>query len=145
VSSSVDAKGFLLKDCTCDGGGASPAVAWEKLPEGTQSVAVSLWHEAPDQEKSYWLVYNIPTSVQGIEQSKKPQGTLGLNDKKRNEYDPMCSKGPGAKTYHITVYALSKKLDVSAKEIDRKGLLEAIKDCTLAQGTLDYQYERPKQ
>ncbi|MFM8573782.1 MAG: YHYH protein, partial [Pirellula sp.] len=77
VSSSVDAKGFLLKDCTCDGGGASPAVAWEKLPEGTQSVAVSLWHEAPDQEKSYWLVYNIPTSVQGIEQSKKPQGTLG--------------------------------------------------------------------
>jgi phosphatidylethanolamine-binding protein (PEBP) family uncharacterized protein len=74
-----------------------------------------------------------------------PEGTLGLNDKKRNEYDPMCSKGPGVKTYHITVYALSKNLDLPAKEVDRKRLLEAIKDCKLAEGTLDYQYERPKQ
>jgi Raf kinase inhibitor-like YbhB/YbcL family protein len=136
---------MLIKDCTCDGSGQSPAVAWENLPEGTKSIAVSLWHEAPDQQKSYWLVYNVPATASGIGQNKMPEGTLGLNDKKRNEYDPMCSKGPGVKTYHITVYALSKNLDLPAKEVDRKRLLEAIKDCKLAEGTLDYQYERPKQ
>lgn len=136
---------MLVKACTCDGAGESPAVTWEKLPEGTKSIAVSLWHEAPDQEKSYWLVYNIPATSNGIAQNKKPEGTLGLNDRKRNEYDPMCSKGPGAKTYHITVYALSKNLDLPAKEVDRKRLLQAIGDCKLAEGTLDYQYERPRQ
>jgi hypothetical protein len=145
ASGSVDGRGMLIKDCTCDGSGQSPAVAWENLPEGTKSIAVSLWHEAPDQQKSYWLVYNVPATAAGIGQNKKPEGTVGLNDKKRNEYDPMCSKGPGVKTYHITVYALSKNLDLPAKEVDRKRLLEAIKDCKLAEGTLDYQYERPKQ
>ncbi|MCE2815061.1 MAG: YHYH protein [Planctomycetaceae bacterium] len=144
VSSSVDARGMLIKDCTCDGSGQSPAVAWDRIPEGTKSIAVSLWHEAPDQEKSYWLVYNVPVTATGIGQNKKPEGTLGLNDKKRHEYDPMCSKGPGVKTYHITVYALSKNLELPAKEVDRKRLLEAIKDCKLAEGTLDYQYERSK-
>ncbi len=144
VSSSVDARGMLIKDCTCDGSGQSPAVAWDRIPKGTKSIAVSLWHEAPDQEKSYWLVYNVPVTATGIGQNKKPEGTLGLNDKKRHEYDPMCSKGPGVKTYHITVYALSKNLELPAKEVDRKRLLEAIKDCKLAEGTLDYQYERSK-
>ena len=144
VSSSVDARGMLIKDCTCDGSGQSPAVAWDRIPEGTKSIAVSLWHEAPDQEKSYWLVYNVPVTATGIGQNKKPEGTLGLNDKQRHEYDPMCSKGPGVKTYHITVYALSKNLELPAKEVDRKRLLEAIKDCKLAEGTLDYQYERSK-
>jgi phosphatidylethanolamine-binding protein (PEBP) family uncharacterized protein len=144
TSNSLDSRGMLLKACTCDGAGESPAVAWENLPEGTVSIAVSLWHRAPDQEKSYWLVYNLPATSTGIAQNKKPDGTLGLNDRKRNEYDPMCSKGPGSKTYHITVYALSKNLDLPSSALDRKRLLEAIKDCTLAEGTLDYQYERPK-
>ncbi|MFN9347283.1 MAG: YHYH protein, partial [Planctomycetota bacterium] len=44
VSSSVDARGMLIKDCTCDGSGQSPAVAWDRIPEGTKSIAVSLWH-----------------------------------------------------------------------------------------------------
>jgi hypothetical protein len=144
ASNSVDQTGMLIKQCTCDGAGDSPSVSWDKLPEGTESIAVSLWHEAPDQVKSYWLIYNIPATSNGLQQNHKPEGTVGLNDKKRNEYDPMCSKGPGTKTYHITVYALSKKLELPAKEADRKRLLEAIKECTLGQGTLDYRYERSK-
>ena len=144
TSSSVDSRGMLIKDCTCDGARQSPAVSWDKLPEGTKSIAVSLWHEAPDQTKSYWVVYNLPATSTGIGQNKKAEGTVGLNDKRRNEYDPMCSKGPGIKTYHITVYALSKNLELTAKEVDRKKLLEAIRDCKLGEGTLDYQYERSK-
>ena len=144
ASNSVDQTGMLIKQCTCDGAGDSPSVSWDKLPEGTESIAVSLWHEAPDQVKSYWLIYNIPATSNGLQQNHKPEGTVGLNDKKRNEYDPMCSKGSGTKTYYITVYALSKKLELPAKEADRKRLLEAIKECTLGQGTLDYRYERSK-
>ncbi len=143
-SRSVDDKGKLLIDCTCDGKGLSPAVEWKDAPKGTRSFAVSLWHTAPDQEKSYWLVYNIPANVTKLEQNSKTVGKLGLNDKRRAEYDPMCSKGPGVKTYHITVYALSSELPLASDQANRSGLLEAIKDKTLAAGTFDFQYERSK-
>lgn len=142
TSSSVDPNGFLSVDCTCDGKRESPAVAWKDAPQGTKSYALSLWHTAPDQEKSYWLVYNIPATTTDVAQKSPRAGTLGINDRRRAEYDPMCSKGPGVKTYHVTVYALSTKLDLPPEKVSRTELLAAIKDVTLATGTLDFKYER---
>ena len=142
TSSSVDASGFVSVDCTCDGKRESPAVTWKDAPAGTKSFAISLWHTAPDQEKSYWVVYNIPATTESLTQKSPKAGTLGVNDRRRAEYDPMCSKGPGVKTYHITVYALSSKLDLAPEKASRAELLAAIKDITLAAGTLDFKYER---
>ena len=144
TSSSVDAKGFISVDCTCDGASQSPAVEWKDAPQGTKSFALSLWHIAPDQEKSYWVVYNIPADVTKLAKNARDVGKLGLNDKRRAEYDPMCSKGPGVKEYHITVYALSAEPKLSPDKATRANLLEAIRDITLAEGTLDFQYERKK-
>ncbi len=143
-SSSVDAKGSISIDCTCDGASQTPAVEWKDAPKGTKSFAVSLWHTAPDQEKSYWLIYNIPANVTKLEKNGKGVGKLGLNDKRRAEYDSMCSKGPGVKEYHITVFALSADPKLAPDQANRAGLLEAIKGITLAEGTLDFQYERKK-
>jgi phosphatidylethanolamine-binding protein (PEBP) family uncharacterized protein len=142
TSDSVDSKGFLSIDCTCDGGRQAPAVEWKDVPAGTKSFALSLWHTAPDQEKSYWVVYNIPANVTKIPQNSKTIGKLGVNDRRRAEYDPMCSKGPGVKTYHVTVFALSAEPKLAPDKANRAGLLEAIKDITFAEGTLDFQYER---
>ncbi len=142
TSSSVEANGFLSVECTCDGKRESPAVAWKDAPAGTKSFAISLWHTAPDQEKSYWVVYNIPATTESLTQKSPKAGTLGVNDRRRAEYDPMCSKGPGVKTYHITVYALSSKLDLAPEKASRAEVLAAIKDITLAAGTLDFKYER---
>ncbi|ADG67710.1 PEBP family protein [Planctopirus limnophila DSM 3776] len=142
TSSSIDANGFISVECTCDGKRESPAVAWKDAPEGTKSLAVSLWHTAPDQEKSYWVVYNIPVTTQSLAQKSPKAGTVGANDRRRAEYDPMCSKGPGVKTYHVTVYALSAKLNLPPEKASRAELLAAIKDITLATGTLDFKYER---
>lgn len=144
TSTSVNGKGFISVDCTCDGASQSPAIEWKDAPQGTKSFALTLWHIAPDQEKSYWLVYNIPVNVTKLEQNAKPIGTLGLNDKRRAEYDPMCSKGPGVKEYHITVYALSSDLTLAPDKVNRSALLDAIKKNTLAEGTLTFQYERKK-
>ncbi len=141
-SSSLDANGMLSVDCTCDGKRESPAVAWKNLPKGTKFIAISLWHTAPDQEKSYWVVYNIPANVTELKQKSAGAGKLGINDRKRAEYDPMCSKGPGLKTYHITVFALSDSLKLSPSQVSRAGLLEAVKDITLGESTLDFEYER---
>jgi phosphatidylethanolamine-binding protein (PEBP) family uncharacterized protein len=101
-----------------------------------------LWHTAPDREKSYWVVYDVPADVTSLEKNSRNVGRLGLNDKRRTEYDPMCSKGPGVKDYHITVYALSEPPNFANLEPTRANLLAAIRDTTLAVGTFTYQYER---
>ncbi len=54
----------------------------------------------------------------------------------------MCSKGPGLKTYHITVFALSSELKLDPAVTDRAALLKAVESITLAEGTFDYLYER---
>ncbi len=115
-----------------------------EAPAGTKSFAISLWHTAPDQEKSYWLIYNIPATANHLVKNDKTTGTVGLNDKKRASYDPMCSKGPGAKTYHISVYALSSEVELAKGSDNRAALLKAIKGITLAEKTLDFVYERTK-
>ena len=120
----------------------SPAIQWTNAPQGTKSFAVSLWHTAPDQEKSYWVLYNIPATTTQIDKNAKGTGTVGSNDKRRTEYDPMCSKGPGVKKYHITIYALSSELKLAPNNATRAALLTAIKNITLAEYTLDFQYER---
>ena len=56
----------------------------------------------------------------------------------------MCSKGPGVKEYHITVFALSREVKLSPEQATRANLLAAIKDITLGEGTLTYQYERAR-
>jgi phosphatidylethanolamine-binding protein (PEBP) family uncharacterized protein len=131
---------------TCDGAGVSPPIAWKDAPEGTKSFAISVWHiPGPGDIKSYWVVYNIPADVLSLPRDAEGVGTLGLNDKRHASYDPMCSKGPGLKTYHITVYALSKQIELAAGKANRVEMLKAIADCKLAQKTLTYQYERNNQ
>ncbi len=145
VSSSViGTDGMIPVEFTCDGQSASPPVQWKDAPAGTESFALSLWHTAPDQEKSYWLVYNIPATVDHLDKNDKKTGTVGLNDKKKAAYDPMCSKGPGVKKYHITIYALSSEVKLDKGSDNRANFLKAIKGITLAEKTLDFQYERKK-
>jgi phosphatidylethanolamine-binding protein (PEBP) family uncharacterized protein len=143
-SIAIGRDGRISSEFTCDGESASPPVEWHGAPAGTKSFAISLWHTAPDQEKSYWLIYNIPATANHLVKNDKTTGTVGLNDKKRASYDPMCSKGPGAKTYHVSVYALSSEVELAKGSDNRAALLKAIKGITLAEKTLDFVYERTK-
>lgn len=145
TSPAVGADEKLPAEFTCDGARISPPVAWSGAPPETRFYALSLWHTAPDQEKSYWVVYNIPAKVTSLEKNSQAVGETGINDMRRTAYEPMCSKGPGVKTYHITVYALEAELKLAPHQASRARLLEAIQGITLAQGTLDFHYERAKQ
>ncbi len=143
TSSAFEPGGSIPIEFTGDGASASPPIEWKDAPQGTKSFAINVWHvPGPGGIKSYWVVYNIPASAAKLAKNDKATGTVGLNDKHRREYDPMKSKGPGVKQYHITVYALSAELKLTPDKATRANLLEAIKDITLAEGTLDFQYER---
>jgi phosphatidylethanolamine-binding protein (PEBP) family uncharacterized protein len=141
-SGAIDDEGRLKAEFTCDGDGISPPIRWEAGPAGTKEYALVLWHEAPDRLKTYWVVHGIPADVTEIPKGNPGVGTIGRNDKGRNEYDPMCSRGPGVKTYHITLYALSAKARLPADGATREQLLAAIRGLTLAEETLSFDYER---
>ena len=144
TSSAFESGGKYPADFTCDGAGVSPPIEWKGVPEGTKSFALSVWHiPGPGDIKSYWVLYNIPVTVTSLPRNVKGLGVAGLNDKQRAEYDPMCSKGRGLKTYQITVYALSAEPKLALGQTTRSDLLVAMKDIKLAQTTLTYHYERP--
>ncbi|MEP3479631.1 MAG: YHYH protein [Fuerstiella sp.] len=142
-SSAFEAGDELPVEFTGDGAGESPPISWTKGPPETQSYAVDLWHTpGPGETKSYWLLYDIPADVTSLPKQVSGIGTAGQNDKGHANYDPMRSKGPGAKQYHLTVYALSERPKLVDNKVTREDLLHSISEITLAEGTLDFQYTR---
>ena len=95
---------------TCDGSSTSPLIQWSGAPAGTVSYAITMHHFPPTggDKHVYMCVYNIASSVKEIGENVTNIGNWGINTVNgKNMYTPPCSQGPGAKTYIITVYALS--------------------------------------
>lgn len=138
--------GALPVEFTGDGAGATPPLEWTGAPAGTKSFAVIMHHSpGPGDTKWYWTLYNIPTNIQGLPKNVQGVGTLGSNSvNRRPGYAPPHSKGPGAKTYILTAYALSAPVQISAPptEVNRDALLVAMKDLILDSAELKVTYDR---
>ncbi len=145
TSPEVSDGGKLPVDYTGDGSGATLPLAWKSAPAGTQSFAVVMDHLAPGNVvKSYWTMWDIPASTTSLPKNAKGVGTLGTSFKGALGYEPPHSQGPGAKTYVLTVYALSAppQLTQPPREVSREVLLTAIKDKVLASASLSVVYSR---
>ena len=136
TSPAVGADQLLPIEFTGDGASISPPLAWSGAPKGTACYALSMHHVDPQGlTKWYWTVYNIPATVTSLPKDVHGVGITGNNSVSRNVgYAPPHSKGPGAKTYTVTLYALSRapKIIEQPYAVSRKVLLNAIKDDVLA-------------
>ena len=144
-SSEVTNGGALPAEFTGDGAAATLPLEWSGAPAETRSYALIMHHEAPDQTKWYWVLYDIPPETRKLPKNVKGVGKLGNNSvNRRLEYAPPHSKGPGAKIYIYTVYALSAppQLTVTPAEVNRAALLTAMKDKILATAGLIVTYTR---
>ncbi len=145
-SPEVSDGGTLPKEFTGDGESATLPLEWSGAPPGTKSYALIMDHIAPEGEaKWYWTLYDIPATVAALPKNVSGVGTLGNNSiNGRREYAPPHSKGPGAKIYVYTLYALSAppRISLPPAQVDRETLLNAIKDRTLASATLHVTYTR---
>ena len=65
-------------------------------------------------KKWYWTVYDIPANVRHLPKDSQTIGKLGTGFKGAIGYEPPNSKGAGAKTYVLTMYALSAPLELDA-------------------------------
>ena len=146
-SSAVSDGGTLPKTYTGDGERATLPLEWSGAPAATKSFAVIMHHLDPEgKTKWYWTLYNIPATTQCLPRNVTGVGLLGNNSVNgRIGYAPPHSKGPGAKTYVYTVYALSAPLtlDVPPSAVNRDVLLAAMKECMLATAQLTVVYTRP--
>jgi phosphatidylethanolamine-binding protein (PEBP) family uncharacterized protein len=146
TSPAVTNGGALPVEFTGDGAAATLPLEWRGVPDGTKSYALIMHHEAPDQTKWYWILYNIPANIQSLPKNTTGIGVMGNNSVNgRTEYAPPHSKGPGPKTYVYTVYALSAlpHITVPADRVNRDILLTAIKDRLLGSAELRVVYSRP--
>lgn len=145
TSPEVTEGGTLPKDYTGDGSAATLPLEWSGSPAGTRSLALIMHHEARDGVKWYWVLYNIPTEVKSLPKNVKGVGTLGSNSVNPNVgYAPPHSKGPGAKKYTFTLYALSAppKITVSPSKVSRDVLLSAMENLVLGTAELNVIYTR---
>ncbi len=136
--------GSLPVTYTCDGDSLSPPLSWNGAPEGTDEYAVVMHHvPGPGDTHWYWVMYGIDQSVTHLDADEN-QGILGTNSVNGlNEYAPLCSQGPGLKSYTFTLYALSESPDLSASlAVDRDTLLSAIENITLESVEISVNYER---
>jgi Raf kinase inhibitor-like YbhB/YbcL family protein len=136
----VAAGAELPTEFTGDGAGISPPLEWSGAPANTRAFAVIMHHlDAEGRTKWYWTIYNIPAEQRALPANAHGIGVLGSNGiNRRVGYAPPHSKGPGAKSYTLTLYALSAPLQIelSPQEVDRDVLLRAMQGLVLAEAEL---------
>jgi Raf kinase inhibitor-like YbhB/YbcL family protein len=102
-----------------EGSNSSPALAWEGLPPGTQSLVLLVEdHDAPVGTVTHWVVFDIPADSTGLMPGLE-EGTVrqALNDMGHARYDgPKPPKGHGPHRYHFRLAAL----DTSSLGLDDK-------------------------
>jgi len=138
--------GALPVDYTGDGSSSTLPLEWSGAPAGTKSYALIMHHLDPEgKTKIYWTLYNIPAETKSLAKNSKGVGLLGRNTiNDQIGYGPPHSKGPGAKTYILSLYALSAppSLNVPASQVTGEILSAAIKNLTLASSDLNVVYTR---
>lgn len=145
TSSEVKDGGALPMDYTGDGSGATLPLLWQGAPTGTKSYALIMDHLAPGNVmKHYWTIWDIPSSTTSLPKNVQGVGKVGTSFKGQIGYEPPHSQGPGAKTYVLTLYALSAPLEItqSPREVNGDVMLEAMKDKVLASASLSVVYAR---
>jgi phosphatidylethanolamine-binding protein (PEBP) family uncharacterized protein len=100
-------------------------------------------HKAPGNDmKSYWVIWNIPATTSKIEKDEPKIGNLGVGFRGQIGYEPPHSKGPGPKTYTLTLYALSESLNITQppEKVTREVLIKAMTGKILATASLRVVY-----
>src|SRR5512135_2036317 len=76
---------------TCDDQNISPPLAWSGIPSNALSLAIIMDDpDAPSGTWVHWVLYNLLTNLNGLEQGKNGGGTEGINDFRKPGYGGPC-------------------------------------------------------
>lgn len=133
----------------------SPPLAWSRVPEGTQELALICEDpDAPTPEPwVHWVIYKIPAElrelpegVPGDARLVQPAGVVQgknswTNGQTLGYRGPLPPPGSGVHHYYFTLYALDMKLPAEPG-MSQKALWHAMHDHILSRGQLMGTYQR---
>jgi len=133
---------------SCEGENVSPPLTWNEPPAGTQSFVLIVDDpDAPIGVFTHWVLFNIPSGSRELPEAVPTQGELpsgalqGKNGFKRLGYGGPCPPRGGPHRYRFILYALDKRLDLTAG-VSRQQVLGAMQGHILARGQLTGTYQR---
>lgn len=125
-------EGAIPKLFTCDDRDVSPHLAWDGVPEGTQSLALIVDDPDCPGTWAHWLVCDIPPHVGEMPRGAVPTGSRQVrNDFGKVDYGGPCPPS-GTHRYFHRLYALrTPRMDATDKrsfyaEVERSKLAEAV-------------------
>ncbi|MEE8352968.1 MAG: YbhB/YbcL family Raf kinase inhibitor-like protein [Dehalococcoidales bacterium] len=132
---------------TCDGQDISPPLAWDSVPEGTQSFAVIVDDpDAPGGSWVHWVLFNLPTDTRELAENLPKSGELadgslqGRNGWGSIGYGGPCPPFGQTHRYPFTLYALDIMLDLNAGA-SMQQVLNAMAGHMLGEVTLTGNYQ----
>lgn len=148
TSSSFEPGREIPMKYTCDGDDISPGLAWDGVPEGTETFALIMDDpDAPGRVFTHWVIYNIPgwrkELPEGVPAEKivKKGCSQGLNDFRMAGYGGPCPPPGKPHHYRFHLYALDGVLDVPSG-VSKNGVLAAMKGHVLAESEIIGLYGR---
>ena len=133
---------------TCDGQDTSPALAWGKVPDGTQSLALIVDDpDAPRGVFTHWVLYDLAAEAQGLPEgvakAERPDsgGIQGSNDFGNIGYGGPCPPPGSPHRYRFVLYALDGVLGLEPGA-SKQQVLSAMEGRILGEARLVGTYER---
>jgi len=127
TSSAFSNNEMIPEKYTCDGENINPPLKIAEIPNEAKSLALIVDDpDAPMGTFNHWVVWNIDTSVEKIDENSLPAGAAeGRNDFGRTSYGGPCPPS-GTHRYFFKVFALSEKLNLepSAQREDLERAME---------------------
>ena len=126
---------------TCDADDVSPPLSWSSIPDGTKSLALIM--DDPDATNGtwvHWIVFNMPPTLESIEEGKEPEGVAGNNSWGRGGWGGPCPP-TGTHRYFFKLYALDTMLDLPLGA-SKSDILAAMEGHMLAEAELIGKYKR---
>src|SRR3989344_1529063 len=126
---------------TCDGNDISPPLSWSNVPDGTKSLVLIM--DDPDAGNTgwvHWVVFNMPPTLERIEEGKEPEGVAGNNSWGRGGWGGPCPP-TGTHRYFFKLYALDVMLDLPLGA-SKSDILAAMEGHMLAEAELIGKYKR---
>jgi len=140
--------GEIPRKHTCEGGDASPALAWQGAPAGTKAFAlIADDPDAPGGTWVHWVVYDLPATAKelpgklGTTETLSNGGKQGLNDFHKTGYGGPCPPAGAPHRYFFKLYALDGPTNLRPRATKQQ-LLDAIKGHVLVEGELTGKYGR---
>ena len=105
---------------TCDGADISPPLEISDVPKEAKSLVLIMEDpDIPDFVKKkfnikmwdHWIIFNIPPNTTKIEENKNPEGILGVNTGKKNNYSGPCPPDKEHR-YFFKLFALDTILNL---------------------------------